>query len=68
MNSKNNQLATAESRWMFKQIAYSLLQGNAVGYAENPNVWIQDASALTRKLLAAVELYSNEATNVQQDS
>ena len=53
---------------MFKQIAYSLLQGNAVGYAENPNVWIQDASALTRKLLAAVELYSNEATNVQQDS
>lgn len=68
MNNKQNKLATAESRWVFKQIAYSLLQGNAVGYAENPNIWIKDARNLTDKLIVAVEFFSNFGGSNEQDS
>lgn len=68
MNEKRNKLATAESRWVFKQIAYSLLQGNAVGYAENPNIWIKDSRNLTEKLIVAVEFFSDCGGSDEQDS
>jgi hypothetical protein len=53
-------LYDVEAKWTFKQIAYSLLQGNVIGYMENPKAWIADANDMTRKLLTACELFARE--------
>lgn len=61
-------LGLIESKWTFKSIALALLQGNAVGYAQNPNVWLEDANKLTTKLLIACELYGREDDNEKRDA
>lgn len=55
---KRKQLNSVEHKWTFKTVAIALLQGNAVGYAENPMVWIADANRLATKLQMAADLYA----------
>jgi hypothetical protein len=47
--------SASETKWIFKSVALALLQGNAVGYAENPQTWANDAWALTNRLLIVME-------------
>lgn len=61
-------LTQVESKWTFKSVALALLQGNAVGYAQNPNIWLEDANKLTTKLQIACELYGQEDDNEKRDA
>lgn len=55
---KRKQISSVEYKWTFKTVGLALLQGNAVGYAENPAVWIADTNRLATKLLMAADLYA----------
>ena len=64
--NKKRKLYDVEAKWAFRSIATALLQGNVHGYCENPRAWIEDANAMTRRLLMASEIFAR--TEGEQDA
>jgi hypothetical protein len=57
-----------EAKWTLKTVAMALLQGNAKRYAQNPDIWIQDANDLTARLMTATDLFARKDTDESQDT